>query len=280
MSISIRERKLDITLSKKLGLIAGDGELPAKLAEAAKKSGFEIIAIALSQSNKKDLEQNCEKVYRFGPGELQKILEKLHEEEITQLTFIGKVSKGMLFRNPKLDKRALTLLKSLKRLNDDKIMLTLVEELKKENIDVLDQTIFLKDILAATGTIGSIEPTEEQLEDIKYGYNIAKEMGRLDIGQSVVIQDKMILAIEAIEGTDKAIERGAKLGKKGSIVVKVSKPKQDFRFDVPTVGYKTLKTMRRYGARVLAIEAGKTLVVEKAKLVEYANKHNMVVVAL
>ncbi|MDD3151082.1 MAG: LpxI family protein [Candidatus Gastranaerophilales bacterium] len=128
--------------------------------------------------------------------------------------------------------------------------------------------------------MGNIEPTEEQKIDIEYGFSIAKEMGRLDIGQSVVVQNKMILAIEAIEGTDEAIKRGCKFGKKGAVVVKVSKPEQDKRFDIPTVGLNTIKTMHKTGAKVLAIEAGKTFIVEKDEVVKFADKHNMVIVAV
>ena len=128
----------------------------------------------------------------------------------------------------------------------------------------------------------TLEPTEEQLLDINYGFSMAKEIGRLDIGQTVVVQNKMMLAVEAIEGTDKAIARGAKLAQKAksAVVVKVSKPKQDKRFDIPTVGLRTLKTMKKYGANVLAVEAGETFIVEEEKMINFANKNKMVVIAI
>ena len=262
------------------GLIAGVGELPVQVAMAAQKKGFNLICISLSTSNRSELAKYCHKIYSFGPGELQKILDKLHENKVHQLTFIGKVSKGILFRNPKLDKKAIALIKSMKKLNDDAIMLALTDELAKEGIEVVDQTLFIKDLLVKKEVISFLEPDEHQKIDIEYGFNIAKEIGRLDLGQTVVVQNKMILAVETIEGTDKAIERGCKLGSGKSIVVKVSKPNQDKRFDIPTVGLGTLKTMKRYGANVLAIEAEETFVVEKAKMIEFAKKNNMVIVAV
>ncbi len=266
--------------AKKIGLIAGEGELPVRLAESAKKNGFEVTAFALSCDNRRELKQNCNTIYTYGPGEIEKILSALHREQIKEITFIGKVHKGLLFRNPRLDARAIKLLKQKTRLNDDAIMLTLSDELNKEGIDVLDQTLFLKDMLALKCVYGKYLPDESQIADIEYGFSIAKEIGKIDIGQTVVVKNKMILAVEAIEGTDKTIQRGCRLGKKDAAVVKVSKPKQDNRFDVPTVGLETLKTIKKYGGKILAVEAGKTFVVGKNEMVKFADKNKMVFIAV
>jgi len=267
-------------LPKTLGLIAGDGELPIRLVKSAKNMGFSTVAISLAPSNRSQLVKYCEKVYALGPGEIQKIVDTLHKENITQLSFIGKVHKGLLLRNPRLDARAFRMLKRHKRLNDDQIMLTVIEELESENISVLDQTLFIKDLLCKKGVLGKYVPSEEENIDIEYGFQIAKQMGNLDIGQSVVVQNKMILAIEAIEGTDRAIERGCKLGDGNAVVVKVSKPNQDNRFDIPTVGLKTLKNMKKFGGRILAIEANETFIVEKDEMIKFADKNKMVIVAV
>lgn len=269
-------------LDKIQALIAGDGELPVLVAKMAARDGYDIICISLSSTNRNELYKYCKKVYTYGPGELLKIHEALKTENAKQLTFIGKVSKEILFKNPKLDKKAIQMLKEAKRLNDDALMLLLVNELEKNGIEVLDQTLFIKDSLVKPSVLTALKPTEEQQEDIDYGFSMAKEIGRLDIGQTVVVQNKMMLAVEAIEGTDKAIARGAKLAKKAkaAVVVKVSKPKQDKRFDIPTVGLKTLRTMKKYGANVLAIEAGETFIVEEEKMISFANKNKMVVVAV
>lgn len=267
-------------LSKTIGLIAGDGELPVSLAKSAAKNNHEIIAISISSANRKELSENCKKVYPCGPGEVQKVMDILHKEGITQITFIGKVSKTTLLRNPKLDSRAISLMKRVKRLNDDALMLIMVEELEKENISVIDQTIFLKEYFPSKGVIGKFMPDELQQIDIEYGFQMAKSIAGLDLGQTVVVQNKMILAVEAIEGTDRAIERGCKLGNKNAVIVKVSKPEQDKRFDVPTVGLRTIQNIQKFGGKVLAVEADETFVVEREKMIKFADKHKMVFIAV
>ena len=269
-----------ITLDKRQGLIAGDGLLPVKMAQYAKENGFEVVAISLSADNYKELKKYCSKVYDSAPGELLKIKNILLTEEIKQLTFIGKVHKGLLLRRPKLDMEAIRLMKEAQRLNDDAVMLILVDQLEQMGITVLDQTIFIKNLMAPPGVLGAHQPDEEQSLDVEYGFWLAKEMGKLDVGQSVVIKNKMIMAVEAIEGTDRCIERGGKLGGKGITVVKVSKPTQDKRFDIPAIGLNTLKTMARHGAKILAVEANETIIVDQDAVVEYANKHNIVIMAV
>ena len=272
--------QLNTTLKKTIGLIAGDGELPVSLAKNAAKNGHEIIAVSLSPTNRKELESCCKKVYSCGAGEVQKMVNIAHQEGITQITFVGKVSKTMLLRNLRLDSRAISLLKQTKRLNDDALMLKLIESLAEDNLEVIDQTIFLKEYFPQQGVIGKYSPDESQQIDIEYGFQIAKGIGGLDLGQTVVVQDKMVLAVEAIEGTDRCIERGCKLGNKNAVVVKVSKPDQDKRFDVPAVGLRTLKNMQKFGGKVLAIEANETFAVEKDKMIEFANRHKMVFIAV
>lgn len=271
---------MPITLENKQALIAGDGQLPVLLAESAKKNGFEMIAISLSADNRNELKKHCSKVYSLAPGEVGKIKKTLKDEGIKQLTFIGKVHKGLVLRRPKFDKEAIELLKQATRLNDDAIMLMIVDELESMGITVLDQTIFIKNLMVPTGVLGKYKPTEEQVQDVDYGYWLAKEMGKLDVGQSVVIKNKMIMAVEAIEGTDRCIERGCKYGKKDVVVVKVAKPTQDMRFDIPAFGLKTLKTMKRYGASLIAVEAGETIMVDQQKTIEFADKNKIIVMAV
>lgn len=271
---------MSLVLEHKQALIAGDGQLPVKMAQFAKENGFEVVAISLSSDNYKDLKKYCSKVYSCSPGEVQKIEDILVKEELKQLTFLGKVHKGLIIKRPKFDSRALELVKNAVRLNDNEVMLIIIRELEKIGVTILDQTIFIKKLMIPTGVLGNLKPTQEQLEDVKYGYQIAKESGKLDIGQSVVIKDKMIMAVEAIEGTDKCIKRGAKLAKKNASVVKVAKPSQDKRFDIPAVGLRTIKTMKKYKANLLAVEANETIIVDQDKVVEFANKHNIVIMAV
>lgn len=271
---------MSIELEHKQGLIAGDGCLPVKMAQYAKENGFEVICISLAKDNLSQLKKYCSKVYSCHPGEINKIEKIMTEEEIKQVTFLGKVHKRVLLKVHKFDERAIEILKSVKRLNDDEVMLLIVNEFEKHGISVLDQTIFIKNLMIPAGVLGKNKPTKEQMEDVNYGFWLAKEMGKIDVGQSVVIKDKMAMAVEAIEGTDVCIKRGAKLAKKNAVVVKVSKPKQDKRFDIPAVGLRTLKTMKRYKANLLAVEANETIIVNQEEVIKYADEHDMVVMAV
>lgn len=271
---------MSLVLDNKQGLIAGDGLLPVKMAKAAKENGFEVVAISLSADNYAQLKKYCSKVYSFCPGEAMKIEKTLVDEGIKQLTFLGKVNKKVLLKRPKFDAKAIEFLKKAIRLNDDKVMLMIIEEMDRIGVTILDQTIFIKDLMIPSGVLGNVQPTQEQIDDVNYGYWLAKETGKLDIGQSVVIRDKMIMAVEAIEGTDLCIKRGCKIAKKNARIIKVAKPKQDKRFDIPTVGLRTLKTMKKGKADLLAVEANETIIVDQEAVVEYANKHNIVIMAV
>lgn len=270
-----------ITLEHKQCLVAGDGNLPVHMAKSAQENGFEVVCISLSSDNYKELKKYCSKVVSFGPGQVNSITKFLKEEGVKQLTFLGKVSKTMLVKRPKLERRAIEMLKEMKKLNDDAVMLKIIEEMESIGITILDQTIFIKNLMVQSGVLTKLAPSEAQKADIDYGFKIAKQMGGLDIGQSVVMKDRMIMAIEAIEGTDRCIKRGAKLAhRKNAIVVKVSKPAQDKRFDIPAVGLRTIKTMKKYGANVLALESGETIIVDAKKMIDFANKNNIVIVAV
>ncbi len=271
---------MSLMLEHKQGLIAGDGLLPVKMAQYAKENGFEVVGISLSSDNYNQLKKYCSRVYSVAPGEVLKTQKILQEEEIKQLTFLGKVHKGLLLKRPKFDSKAIELVKNAVKLNDDQVMLTLIDELEKINITVLDQTIFIKNMMIPAGVLGKHNPTQAQMDDVNYGYAMAKEMGKLDIGQSVVIKNKMVMAVEAIEGTDKCITRGAKLAKKGACVVKVAKPSQDKRFDIPTVGLRTLRTMKKYGATLLSVEANETIIVDQEKTIQFADKNKIVIMAV
>lgn len=271
---------MSIILEKKQGLIAGDGILPVRMAQYAKENGLDVVCISLAKDNVRDLKKYCSKVYPCHPGEVNKIENILKEERIKQITFLGKVHKKVLLQLHKFDKRAVDLIKEASRLNDDQVMLMIVQELQKIGVEVLDQTIFIKNLMIPAGVLGKHKPTEAQMNDVNYGFWLAKEMGKLDVGQSVVIKDRMIMAVEAIEGTDVCIKRGAKLAKDGAVVVKVSKPKQDKRFDIPAIGMKTLRTMHHYHANLIAVEANETIIVDQEKVIKYADEHGIVIMAV
>lgn len=271
---------MSIILEKKQGLIAGDGILPVRMAQYAKENGLDVVCISLAKDNVRDLKKYCTKVYPCHPGEVNKIENILKDEELKQITFLGKVHKKVLLQLHKFDKRAVDLIKEASRLNDDQVMLMIVQELQKIGVEVLDQTIFIKNLMIPAGVLGKHKPTEAQMNDVNYGFWLAKEMGKLDVGQSVVIKDKMIMAVEAIEGTDVCIKRGAKLAKGGAVIVKVAKPKQDKRFDIPAIGMKTLRTMHHYHADLIAVEANETIIVDQEKVIKYADEHDIVIMAV
>lgn len=271
---------MSIMLENKQGLIAGDGTLPVKMAQYAKENGFDVVCISLAKDNIKQLKKYCSKVYSCHPGEVNRIEQILKDEEVKQATFLGKVHKRVLLQLHKFDSRAIELLKAAQRLNDDEVMLMIVREFEKLGITVLDQTIFIKNLMIPAGVLGKLKPTKEQLEDVNYGFWLAKEMGKIDVGQSVVVKDKMVMAVEAIEGTDMCIKRGSKLAKKNAAVIKVSKPSQDKRFDIPAIGLRTLKTMQRYKANLIAVEANETIIVDQEKVIQFADDNDIVIMAV
>lgn len=264
----------------KIGLIAGQGRLPLVLAQAAFNRGIEIITVALNDRIGEDLRPFSRKVYSFGIGQTNKIIKTLRSEGVTEVTILGKVDKSVLLKPWRLDWRAIRTLRALRHHGDDNLFLAIQQELEKDDLHLVDQTHFLKELLIQKGVFTRRSPTPQEWQDIEYGFQLAKEIGRLDIGQTVVVKGKTILAVEAIEGTDETIRRGCRLGQAGAIVVKVSRPQQDFRLDVPTVGNQTLEVMRECKAAALALEAEKTLVVNLKEMVALADAAAISVVAL
>ncbi len=192
----------------------------------------------------------------------------------------GGVSKKFMFGDIKPDLRALSLLLRLKDRKDDTILRTLAEELEGEGIIINEATAYIKSILAEHGTLTKREPTPEEWNDIEFGVEIAREIGRIDIGQCVVVKNRAVLAIEAIEGTDEAIRRGGRLGNHGAVIVKVRKPGQDIRFDLPTVGPDTIKSMQEVDASVLAVEAGMTVMIDRDTLIKSADETGISIVGI
>jgi DUF1009 family protein len=275
-------RNMHLPTGNRIGLVAGEGKLPALLAKSAKEKGYQIVAMALSRMAEEHVAPYCEKTYVVAPGQLTRNLKLVNDEKIHEVIFIGKIPKMELLRNVhKLDWAAVRELTRLPNFNDDTIQFAMGDFLKTHNIRVLSQSHFLRHLFPNIGVMSKREPTVEEYMDIQFGFKVAKEIARLDIGQTVVVKDQMILAIEAIEGTDEAIRRGAQLANKPVVVVKVSKPNQDQRFDIPTVGMRTLNAMsiKEFGG-VLAIEANETMVVEKEEMISFCDEHNIALVAV
>ncbi len=266
-------------MEDRFALIAGAGDMPAILARSARDCGASFIAVALTDSAALSLDGLADRVYRFGIGQVGRIIRTIKSEGIDKAVFIGKVRKDLLFERIRFDLKALKLLASLKDRNDDTIMLAIVEELASEGIEVMDQTVYLRDLIPPEGVLTKRKPTKKEWEDIRYGMETAKRIAGLDIGQTVVVKDRAVMAVEAIEGTDEAVIRGGLLARGGGVVAKVAKPGQDPRFDVPTVGVITLESMKKGGVKVLAVEAGKTLIADREKFIKEADLADISVVS-
>ena len=265
----------------KVGLIAGIGVLPVEFMRAAHMLGHQVVVIGVVPDTDPILEQEADVFYHIGVAKLGKIFKTLKKEGVTKITMLGKVTKEILYKGLTFpDLKTLGVLKRLKNHKDDTIMLAIVDEIEREGFTVLDQTVYMKPFMPKVGVLTKQQPTEEQWQDICFGFELAKHMGALDIGQTVVVKNKAAMAIEAIEGTDKCILRGGELGRGESVVVKTEKPNQDVRFDVPAVGIKTLMSMIDSGCKVLAVEAEKTIFVQQSDVLDMANRHNIVICAV
>lgn len=265
----------------RVGLLAGVGMLPVEFMRAAQSQGHEIVVITVVPETAVELENEANAFYNINIAKLNTIIKTLKKEQVTEVTMLGKVTKELLFQGLKMpDLRALKVLAKLRNRKDDTIMLALVAELESDGISVADQTYYLKPLMPKVGVLSKKRPTADQEKDIHFGFAMAKEMGGLDIGQTVVVKNQAVMAIEAIEGTDACIKRGGNLGRGEAVVVKTAKPNQDPRFDVPAVGIKTLQSMIESGCNVLAIEAERTIFVEQEKVLQLANDHNIVICAV
>ena len=266
---------------KRIGLLAGVGRLPVEFARAARGMGFAVIAVSVVPGTDGELAAAADKHFAINVGELDAILAKLKEENVTEVTMLGKVTKELMFAGAvKLDTRMQRLLAGLKDHSDDTIMLAFVRELAAEGIGVLDQTALIRALMPAPGVLTSRQPTEAEKADMEFGFQMARHIGGLDIGQTVVVKNRAVMAVEAIEGTDACIRRGGALGRGGVTVAKTAKPSQDMRFDVPGVGPDTIRAMIEAGATALVMEAGKTLLVDKKTTLELAEANGITIVSM
>ncbi|MBI2987250.1 MAG: UDP-2,3-diacylglucosamine diphosphatase LpxI [Deltaproteobacteria bacterium] len=265
---------------KKLGLIAGNGRFPLIFAEEAKRAGVSLVAVAHRGETDKAIEAVADAVTWIYVGELGKIIRTFHQAGVKEAVMVGGIQKVRLFSHFRPDLKGAAFLARVRGREDDQLLRAVAEELEGEGIRVLESTLFLSQIIPSAGVLTRRSPTTKQWEDIRVGFDMAKEVGRLGIGQAVVVKNRVVLAVEAVEGTDAAIRRGAGLGKGGFVVVKVSKPQQDLRFDVPAVGVDTIKLLHELKGAVLATEAGKTVLLEKEEVVREADRKGIVVVAV
>ena len=262
-----------------LGIIAGNGVYPRLLADGARRAGVKkIVTAAFTGETDPKLEKHVELVEWMRVGQLGRLLKFFRSQGIHHAIMAGQIAPKNLF-DLRPDLKALMLLGKLKERNAESIFAAIADELAKIDVDLLPATTFLEDSLAQPGLIAGPKLSPRQEHDVELGWNVAKEIARLDIGQTIVVKNGTIVAVEALEGTNEAIKRGGTLAREGAVMVKVSKPNQDMRFDVPVIGVETVRIAAESGVRVIAVEAGKTLLLERDAVIALANGSNMSVVA-
>jgi DUF1009 family protein len=265
---------------KKLGLIAGNGKFPLLFAAEAKREGYDVIAVAHRGETLQEIEGVVADVTWIYVGQLGKIIRTFQRAGVREAVMAGGIRKVKLFGNFRPDLRGARFLARLKARDDDALLRGVAAELAEEGIKILESTLCLPELIAREGVLTRRRPTASQWDDIRIGLEAAREIGRLGIGQTVVVKNRVIVAVEAVEGTDSAIQRGGLLSKSGCVVVKVSKPGQDLRFDVPAVGVDTIKNMCEVGGAVLALEADKTIILDKPTVLRDAETAGIAVVAV
>ncbi len=262
-------------------IIAGNGRFPFLVLEAAVQRGVEPLVVAIKEEAFPELSRNARQIEWLSLGEVARLLELLSARGINKVVLAGQVKHVQLYSSIKPDGVVERTLNGMERKNTDALIGAFVGMLEARDIQVVDSTLFLKPLLAAEGEMAGRAPDEGELADIAYGREIARKIAGLDIGQTIVVADRACVAIEAMEGTDAAIERAAGLSNgKRLVVVKVSKPQQDMRFDVPVVGVRTIRVMKRSNARVLAVDAGRTLLFEREQLIGEANQAGISVIGM
>lgn len=266
--------------AERIGLIAGNGRFPLLFAETARRQGVHVVAVAHQGETPEEITPLVDEITWVRVGELGKIIRVFKRAGVRRAVMAGGIRKPRHLADLRPDFRGAAFLARTRSLKDDVLLRGVAGELERDGIAVVESTLFLGDLVPAVGTLTRRQPSAREWEDVRFGFKVAKDIGRWDIGQSVVVKRGAVLAVEGIEGTDLAIRRGGDLGRGGVVVVKVSKPTQDLRFDVPAVGTTTIDVLREVGGRALALEAGRTLMLDRAVLVTAADAAGIAVVAL
>ena len=262
-----------------IGLIAGNGNFPLLIARAAQAEGKKIVAVAHRGETRPELEPLVEKITWIHLGEFGKLVRVFKQEGVTEAILAGGIDKKKMFSKVHPDLKGIKLLAKLAHRRDDFILRSVASELEKEGVRIRPSTSFIPSLLAPPGILSRRQPSVEEEKDIRFGWSLAKELGKLDIGQCLVVRNGAVLAVEAIEGTDETIRRGGRLGREKTVVIKVSKPDQDLRFDLPAVGEQTIQTMHEVKAVVLVIEAQKTILFDQEATVSLADRYRIAIVS-
>lgn len=249
------------------------------VSEAARKKGLRVIAVAHLGETDASLAEQVDVIEWVKLGQLGRIIKTFKKNNVTQALMAGAINKKNMFGNIKPDLKGLAMMSRIAVYHDDNILGALAGEFKKEGIEIVSSTTHLPELLADLGCFTKRKPAKSEKEDIDVGWKVAKELGRLDIGQCVVVRNKTVLALEAIDGTNATITRGGNIAGEKAVVVKVSKPHQDMRFDVPSVGLETIQVMADVKVSALAIEEGKTLMFDKKEMIDCADRHGISIIS-
>ncbi len=265
---------------EKIGLIAGNRRFPILFSEAAKKKNCHIVAVAIKGDTSRKLKKYVDKIYWIGLSEFRKLFEIFKNEGVTRIVMAGQISPRRLFSNEiNKDPELKELLSRLKDKRADTIFGAMAQRLKDKGFELIDSTTFIEELLPKRGTLTKRAPSSDEWEDIHFGLALAKSVAGLDIGQTVAVKHKAIVAVEALEGTDNLIRRAGRISRGGFTLAKVSKPKQDARFDIPVIGLNTIRNIIKARGACLAIEAGKTIFIDKEESLKLADKKGIAIVA-
>jgi len=266
---------------EKIGLIAGNRKFPILFCEAARSKGYSVVAAAIKGETSSRINRLADKAYWLRLSEFKRLVEIFQAEGVKKIVMAGQISPARLFSKEVRKSRELQqILTSIKNKKADTLFGVIAQKLEQAGLEVLSSATFMEEFLPKKGPLTRVQPDTAVLEDVYFGFELAKAVAALDIGQAVAVKDKAIVAVEALEGTDNLIRRAGKIARPGMTVIKVAKPSQDMRFDIPVIGLKTVQSLIKAGAKCLAIEADKTLFIDRQAAVKLADRKGLVIVSV
>ena len=263
-----------------LGILAGSGDLPLIVADTARKKSIPVVSVCFDQETHDAMKGKSDKIALYRLGQAGKSIKFLKDSGVERVVMIGKIAKKVVFRDLMFDAAGLKIMARAAVKSDSALMISIIEELESAGLAVENQTDWIGDSMPGKGVIGKVEPTKGGLEDMKFGMKICSYLAGEDVGQTMIVKEGVIVAVEAVEGTDEAIERGCVLAGKGAVMVKMSRPNQDLRFDIPAIGVETVKQLKRHKAEGVGFEAGRVVIVNINETVAAADKAGISLVAL
>jgi len=266
--------------NKKIGLIAGNGAFPILFADQARRQGEQVVAVALKEEASQDLARHVDQITWLSLGQLGKTIDFFKDNGVTRAVMAGQVKHTQLFRDIVPDFRVAKLLAKAVNKKAESLLSAVTREFESEGIQFLSSATYLEDWLCPPGPLTKRKPSAEEEADIAFGWPLARLIAEQDIGQTLIVKDKTVVAVEGMEGTDACIRRAGEVAGPGCVVIKAARPRQDLRFDIPVIGLRTLESMRQAGIRALAMEAGKTLLLDKETLIKEANGADLALTGL